>query len=317
LIFLTSYYFFRWYKSNKSYTVLSYAVGFALIILGLINSSVYLNYNFSHHDQTLRIKHITTQIIEYSNYSSDYGIQLNLLTDFNSYMSIISFISIWIPTLILLKSYSLRFGRIKFWFLVSLPLLYFILPFIMDKLNMLDFLLVSYNKQSILVYSLIFSPSKQVGGFLFGMIFLIMARKIRRKPVRLFINFTGMGISLLFGSTVLYGLPYIVSPPFGIITLLFINLASYMLFLGLYVSVKELSRDQKIYRELYKLKQEFAIIKNLSKAEMERTLSKKIGLILNKPDIKANSIVPVEENFSDYKEWVSEVMEAVRRKDKI
>jgi hypothetical protein len=90
-----------------------------------------------------------------------------------------------------------------------------------------------------------------------------------------------------------------------------------MLFLGLYVSVKELSRDQKIYRELYKLKQEFAIIKNLSKAEMERTLSKKIGLILNKPDIKANSIVPVEENFSDYKEWVSEVMEAVRRKDKI
>jgi hypothetical protein len=65
------------------------------------------------------------------------------------------------------------------------------------------------------------------------------------------------------------------------------------------------------------LKQEFAIIKNLSKAEMERTLSKKIGLILNKPDIKANSIVAVDENFSDYKEWVSEVMEAVGRKHKI
>jgi hypothetical protein len=36
-------------------------------------------------------------------------------------------------------------------------------------------------------------------------------------------------------------LPYIVSPPFGVITLLFMNLASYMVFFGLYISVRELS----------------------------------------------------------------------------
>jgi hypothetical protein len=184
----------------------------------------------------------------------------------------------------------------------------------MDKINLLDFLFVSYNRQSILAYSLIFGPSKQVGGFLFGLIFLIMARNIKRTPIRLFINLTGIGIALLFGSTILYGLPYIVSPPFGVITLLFMNLASYMVFFGLYISVRELSRDQKVYRELYKLKEEFSIIKNLSKAEMERTLSKKIAIILNKPDIKANSIIELDENISDYKEWVSEVMGVVRRK---
>ena len=314
LIILTSYYFFRWFVSNRSYIVVSYAIGFTLITLSMINSSIYLNYNFSHHDHILRLKHITTQIIEYSNYSSDYGIQINSILDFNSYISIISFVSIWIPTVILLKSYSLRFGKLKFWLLVSLPLAYFTLPFIMDKINLLDFLFVSYDRQSILLYSLIFGPSKQVGGFLFGLIFLIMARNIKRKPIRLFINLTGIGISLLFGSTILYGLQYIVSPPFGVITLLFMNLASYMVFFGLYISVRELSRDQKVYRELYKLKQEFSIIKNLSKAEMERTLSKKIAVILNKPEIKANSIVGLDENISDYKEWVSEVMEVVRRK---
>lgn len=184
----------------------------------------------------------------------------------------------------------------------------------MDKFNLLDSLLLSYNSQSILIYNLIFSPSKQVGGFLFGIIFLIMARNIKRKPIKFFINLTGIGIALLFGSTVLYGLTFIVSPPFGVITILFMNLASYMVFIGFYISVKELSRDRTIYRELYNLRQEFSLLKNISKSEMERTMYNRIGEILNKPEIKENAILEVDTTFSDYKEWVNEILKVVEHK---
>ena len=314
LTILTSYYFFRWFKFNKSYVVILYAVGFALVTLELITSLIYLDYNFSHRQNILSVKHITTQISEYSNYSSDYGIQINSILQLNRYISVVSFFLIWIPTIMLLKIYSLRLGKIKFWLLVSLPLLYFILPFIMDKFNLLDSLLLSYNSQSILIYNLIFSPSKQVGGFLFGIIFLIMARNIKRKPIKFFINLTGIGIALLFGSTVLYGLTFIVSPPFGVITILFMNLASYMVFIGFYISVKELSRDRTIYRELYNLRQEFSLLKNISKSEMERTMYNRIGEILNKPEIKENAILEVDTTFSDYKEWVNEILKVVEHK---
>jgi hypothetical protein len=165
-----------------------------------------------------------------------------------------------------------------------------------------------------LIYNLIFSPSKQVGGFLFGMIFLVMARNIKRKPVQFFMNVTGIGIAILFGSTVLYGLNYIVSPPFGVITVLFMNLASYMVFIGIYISVKELSRDRTVYRELYNLRQGFSLLKNISKSEMEQTMFRRIGHILNNPEIKENSILEVDTSFSDYKEWVKEIIEVVERK---
>lgn len=60
-----------------------------------------------------------------ANFSSVYDI-------FNSayfVTSILSFILTWFATVLLLRSYSRKFGRAKYWILVSIPLVYFLSQF--------------------------------------------------------------------------------------------------------------------------------------------------------------------------------------------
>ena len=61
---------------------------------------------------------------------------------------------------------------------------------------------------------------------------------------------SGIGMTLLFGSTVIHGLSYILAPPFGLITLSFMSLGSYILSIGIFTSSRELARDAVVRREL-------------------------------------------------------------------
>ena len=60
---------------------------------------------------------------------------------------------------------------------------------------------------------------------------------------------SGIGMTLLFGSTVIHGLSYILAPPFGLITLSFMGLGSYILSIGIFTSSRELARDSVVRRE--------------------------------------------------------------------
>ena len=61
---------------------------------------------------------------------------------------------------------------------------------------------------------------------------------------------SGIGMTLLFGFTVIHGLSYILAPPFGLITLSFMSLGSYILSIGIFTSSRELARDAVVRREL-------------------------------------------------------------------
>lgn len=72
---------------------------------------------------------------------------LSTLTSLYNFLSIGSFIFIWVPTAILLKTFSLRFGKIRYWLLVTIPVLYFLVPFFIDELGILDELRLQYGRQ--------------------------------------------------------------------------------------------------------------------------------------------------------------------------
>jgi hypothetical protein len=71
---------------------------------------------------------------------------LSTLTSLYNFLSVGSFIFIWVPTAILLKTFSLRFGKIKYWLLVTIPVLYFLVPFFIDELGILDELRLEYGR---------------------------------------------------------------------------------------------------------------------------------------------------------------------------
>jgi hypothetical protein len=72
---------------------------------------------------------------------------------------------------LLLREYSRRLGRVKFWTLISLPLVSFLAASI--------FVSQDY-KHSLLYDALLVISTLTAGGVLFGTMFLIIARSIRR-----------------------------------------------------------------------------------------------------------------------------------------
>ena len=122
------------------------------------------------------------------------------LSQIYDYLSIASFVFAWIPTVMLLKTYSLRFGKSKYWILVTIPIAYFIFPFLFDELGIFDDLRLEYGRQFNLVYNIFFSPYRQVGGLLFGFVFFTTAMKIKREDLRGLVMCSGIGMTLLFGS---------------------------------------------------------------------------------------------------------------------
>ena len=102
------------------------------------------------------------------------------------------------------------------------------------------------------IYTLIFSISKPLGGVLFGVAFWIVAKNLKDNKVKGYLILSAYGMTLLFASnqpTSLILAPY---PPFGLVTICFIGLASYLLYLGIYSSALSVSEDSRLRQTIRK-----------------------------------------------------------------
>ena len=94
--------------------------------------------------------------------------------------------------------------------------------------------------------------TKQVGALLFSLAFWTASTLVYDRRIRKSLLITSIGIAILFGTFELSPLQYHVYPPYGFITQAFIPLGSYLLFVGLYISAKFVSRDAALRKEFYK-----------------------------------------------------------------
>ena len=142
---------------------------------------------------------------------------------------------------------------------------------------------LEYGEQFSLVYYIAFSPYQQLGGLLFGMAFWVTAKKVKRRNLKTLLNISGIGILLLFGSSVIHGLNYIAFPPFGLVTISFLALASYLLLVGIYTSARELAKDTVIRREINRVvEREFGLLRQIGMAELNKTIQSRVAPIISK-----------------------------------
>src|SRR5919108_3406085 len=305
---LLVYLFINWYLSRRSKLMLAYAFAFMMIVTTLVISLIYLSIELSYYDPFVKLRSIKASIGDYSNY----GTRVLILGQSYTYTSIISFISIWIPSVILLRTYFAKIGKLLYWTLVSIPLIFFLFLFISDELGIFDSLFLEYGPNITLLYYIIFSPYKQIGGLLFGIVFWLTAMRIERKNLKVLVNTAGIGMILLFSSTVLHGLTYVVAPPFGLVTVSYLGLAAYMLLIGIFTSAKELSRDNMIRREIYKVAgEQFNLFRNISEADLVRTSEKQVKAIIDKVEIQGNQPQEMADDESDYKKFLQEAVDEI------
>jgi hypothetical protein len=260
--------FYLWFKSSRNTVILAYCIAAASLLINAALTLVYVSNGLLSMSPVVlpHIGHFTTY--------SPYSIMLN----FGYVMSsIVSFIITWIATIMLLRHHSKKLGAAKYWILVTIPLVYFLSqfqPLFLDLL--LDYRLSNPIVFNVL-YTVIFSLSKPVGGILFGIAFWYMARSMHHTGLSNYLMIAGYGVLLFFTSnqaTVLINLPY---PPFGMATISFVGLSCYLLFVGIYASAVSIAEDSNLRKSIRKLaEKESKLLDSIGLAQMEQVIQKRV-----------------------------------------
>jgi hypothetical protein len=307
--------FLSWFTTSKNFVILAYGISAATL-------AIHLGFTlFFAATALLDVPAEVRTAVSRAPFFMPGSIKF-ILDNIRSLTSILSFSILWGATVLLLHHYSQKVGRIKYWILVTLPLVYFLSQFPTLFLKVFDPIIKEnpFFYGSLLIF--IFALSKPAGGILFGIAFWTISRNIPRTTVvRDYLMISAIGFVLLFASDqaiVLIQLPY---PPFGLAAVSFMGLSAYLIFVGIYYSAISLSQDDRIRREIKKFAiQESKLLDSIGTAQLEKDIAEKVTAITQSQDFAGQkSGVPPSIDEDDVKRYLEDVLheiKAIRKEDK-
>jgi len=274
--------FLGWFKSKRNYIIVLYAIAFSLISVTILVSLIYLEYQFS---LTVTPDRKPFPVNSYVIRQEARPLMQSLGTTFDV-LSLSSYFAVWMATVALLSQYRFKLGRIKYFTLVTVPLVYYLFPLEAYFGNVFSPLALNSPMTFAIIYVSIFSATRQVGALLFSLAFWIASTLVTKDKVRKSLLISAIGIAFLFGSVEIVTLQYRLYPPFGLITEAFMPLGSYLLFVGIFTSAISVSRDASLRKEFYKSAQsQLDLLKTIGITQMEKELLKEYKPILDRSKI--------------------------------
>ena len=270
-----------WLRTRRDKILSLYTISFILTALAIITSLVYATYVLSYQPSTIRQTsiHMSLLNVPRSELVNSFGITLDVI-------SLLSFISVWIASAVLLSTYSRKIGKLRYWTIICIPLIYFLFPFQTYALNIFEPLMVTSPVLTGLVNTLFFSATKQIGALFFSLAFLAASILVLTHAIQKYLLISAIGIAILFGSIEIDSLLYAVYPPFGLITILFMPMGSYLLFTGLFLSATHVARDKVLRKEFYKnAMSQLSLLKTIGVTEMEKQIIKSHKSIMKRTEL--------------------------------
>jgi hypothetical protein len=300
--------FFSWYKSNRNSVVLLYGISSTILAINTGFTFFLVNNVFL----TLRGEILPQMLGSSYDPLSSWAIMLTY-----SYFasSILSFLMIWAATSLLLRHYSHKLGRIKYWIIVIIPLSYFLSQFVTFFLNTFQSLLQADPMFFSILVTLLFTLSKPIGGILFGVAFWIVARSIsHNNVVRNYMIISAYGFVLLFTSDqaiLLVTTPY---PPFGLATISFMGVSSYLVLAGIYSSAVSVSLDVGLRKSIRKSVEEHSkFLDSIGTAQMDQGIQEVVLKMTKEYSDQMAEHIGVESSVTedDMKQYVNNVLKEI------
>jgi hypothetical protein len=145
---------------------------------------------------------------------------------------------------------------------------------------------------------LIFSATRQVGALFFSLEFLTTSSLVNDERVRKSLLISAIGMVILIGSIEITPMQYHVYPPYGIVTMAFLPLGTYLLFVGIFISAKSVSIDTQLRRHFYKkAESQLKLLKAIGISEMEKEIVRQVTSL----EKKITVLEPESEELSDEK----------------
>lgn len=279
--------FFRWYLKGKNIYILFYGILFSFYCITLILALVYLTSGLAIHPST--IDYSSPSQLRANTFSININFQ-NVIANIYDIFFLISFLLAWTLTILMLKQYVFRIGKYKFWILVSLPLFFYLIRYegiIFTYINYIGFLklpqlgIIYKSLESALIIA--FANSNiQTSGLFFSFSFLPILLKLKNVPLKGYMKLTLIGMLLLFVSRDFDAIFLNSLPPGGVITISFMSIGSYLLFIGITSFLKIATRDKQLYKDLtFRVENDSELLKNIIISEKEIETSKKIKPLID------------------------------------
>ena len=144
----------------------------------------------------------------------------------------VAYVLTWIGTVLLLRPYIHRIGKIKFYAIMGAVMIYYLIEFPLFTLGY--FTPTEETEQQVMNNILIFGMASVLTGIIFGVAFLAVARTLRKDNVlRQYMIIAEFGFVLFYvaGSATASQAAY---PPYGLASVAFIGLSCYLIYVGLY-----------------------------------------------------------------------------------
>lgn len=236
--------------------------------------------------------------------------------------AIVSTIFEWIGIALLLRNFSKKIGRLKYWIIICLPFLSLlggIAPTLLAQQSS-SFGHVFYGEEKLLFYRIITIFSSVSIAFIVGFAYWTIARSIRKiNHDSVLINYmilTSFGIILVH---LAYTSPVIFPnyPPFGAAGHSFLTLASYLFGLGYYLSAISVSEDMNLRISIRKFALEGSkLLDSIGMAAMEQKLRKEVVTITKIAGDEMTKETGIEPSLSDddVRQYLDEVLKEIGKK---
>jgi hypothetical protein len=305
---ILSFMFIQWLRFTRSLSILIYAVVIIVILFLILITIPLLTEQFTNQPESIYPRDYTSLIMAVTPPSRDIAFIYGL----GNYVLPLMIISSWFLTVSLLKSYAKRIGKKTFWFFVSIPLLYELFSFVVIDSNLItdpsltEFI---YSKP----FQFLLGISYQVTGLVFAMAFLVIARKMKQNNMKIYLIISSIGVASLF-SSMQPGTPFFAAyPPFGLVTVLFSGLSSYMLLVGILGCAAYVSRDSELRREVHKGIVSDSDVMKMGRAEMQREIENRVRTTLDKVKL-SNEVKYFTPDEEDVKVMIEDVLNEVHSK---
>jgi len=300
---------FLWYNQYRNnIIVLLYAVAISIICVNSISSVIYL-------DKALLERPPEIWNRSYNNFEQFVPGSINYyLNNFYTYSLILSFVSIWISTFYMLRHFMDRIGRTKFLILITVPLIYFLSQFFTLSFNFIKPMILSDPFFYSILFTQIFTVSKLIGGILFGIAFWTIIKTIPKSySIRNYLIISAFGMTFIFviGETSIIQAPY---PPFGIATISFVGLTSYLVFIGIYFSAISITFDTQLREEIRKhIEGQFSLLDSIGTAKRNLEIQKTTLKVVEKQAKLLEEEVGLKVTDNELSEYMEEVMKELKQ----
>ncbi len=308
---LLAYRFLIWLRAYRNHVILSYVIASSLLSLTVALTMANVIYMLASQIPIIsrNSAHILAYVVTNPYFEATF-----------LYVSIISFMSIWLASLFLFREYYAQTKRYRYLLLSCVPLFYFLTqfqPFLIQLFA--EYRLADPTAFGIL-YSLFISYSKPIGGIFFGLAFFVVAGKVRITPLKDYLVLAGLGLIFFFTTNQAIVLNNLTYPPFGVASSSLLGLASFLVFLGIYGSALSFAQDTSIRRQVRSsVSHELRLMDRIGMSEVQEQVSRRVSIITKNltKEMEVETGIGTSLNEDEVQNYISEVIDELQEHKKL